>query len=302
MASDQRSDDLVVAPEAFAAAPPEVATGGLLLPRRPVRDRCRLCGETAPLTREHIPPASAGNRATGITHTIEEWLGRASLDDLPGGSTEQGGVWGRTLCADCNSCTDRYAGEYRGWAARAARILLEDLPPAHELDAQPVSKALRVQFQRVRPGAFARQVLSLMASISGPWDLAGRYDGIRAAVLEGQPGRLPDGMTLSMTFYLGPSALIAGPFMAVDRDTGAWKWSLVIAFPPLAFEMVLASSGDDVSQLCGIHEFLEVEPAVVGDVELDLFVAFGHTALPTDWRTRAQVEQRLSLEGIPDVA
>ena len=186
-----------------------------------------------------------------MAHTIEEWLARTSLDAIPGGRVEQGGVWGRTLCRRCNNATGQYASEYRRWAARGARMLGQ-LPAREVLDAEPVSKLLRVQFENVRPGAFTRQVLSLMASMSGPWDIAGRHPLVRTMVLEGKPGELPAGMTLDLALFYGPSCLLAGPTLIIDRTTNGWKWSLVVAFPPFAFEMVLAADWTEVSPMCGI--------------------------------------------------
>lgn len=300
LAGDEHADPSWIPAAALAAAPPGVADGGVLLPRDVVDGRCRLCGRTAELTREHVPPRAAGNTGRVVAHTVEDWVRRETLDDPPvgPGRVEQGGVWGRVLCHDCNSITGhRYGSEYRGWAARATRMLSEDLPPPEVLDAESVSRGLRVRFDGVRPGAFARQVLSLMATLSGPWDLAGRHPEIRSMVLDGTPGRLPDGMFLGMTFYAGPNIAIAGPSLRFDRVSGAWQWVLALAFPPLAFEMVLAESTSQPTAMCGIDCFLAAGPEVVGNAELEVFVAFGHTASPTDWRTRAQLERGLTLEG-----
>lgn len=250
------------------------------------------------MTREHLPPQSAGNAGRVVLHSLEDWLQRETLDEPLGGRVEQGGVWGRTLCRECNSITGhRYGAEYRGWAGRAARMFRDELPPFEVLDSELVSRALRVQFEDVRPGAFARQVLSLMASLSGPWDLAARHPEIRSMVLDGTPGRLPEGMFLGMTFYAGPNVVVAGPSLVLNRVTSSWRWSLVLAHPPLAFELVLAESASEPTPLCGIGNFLEAIADQRADVELELFVAFGHTVCPTDWRTRAQVETQLTLEG-----
>lgn len=64
--------------------------------------------------------------------------------------------------------------------------------------------------------------------------------------------------------------------------------------------MILASDWYQPSPLCLVDELLATAPSVRDNVELDVFVAFGHTALPTDWRTRAQIEAGVSLYGVPD--
>ena len=287
---------------ALAAAPPGVAAGGRLLPREPTDGRCRLCGRVTSLSREHLPPRSAANSERVVADSIEEWVRRQSLDERTRGTVEQGGVWGRTLCSDCNSVTGhRYGDQYRGWAGRAARLFRDELPPVEELDRDRVSRLLRVQFSGVRPGSFARQVLSLMASLSGPWDLASHHPEIRAMVLDGTAGRLPEGMFLGMAFYAGPSIVVAGPTLVINRITKEWRWSLVLAYPPLAFEFVLAAAAETwPTPMCGIGNFLETAPGARGDVELECFIAFGHTGWPTDWRTRAQIENGLTLKGTPE--
>lgn len=296
-------DSFQLPPDALAAAPPEVAHGGELLPRGAVEGRCRLCGTVEALTREHVPPASAGNAGNAISIDVSDWLQRQTLDELPPGRTEQGGTFGRTLCRDCNTRTGLlYAREYTRWAGRAARLFVEEMPPVEELDLREALPAYVIRFDEVRPGAFARQVLSLMASISGPWDLTGQHPDLRAVVLDGEPGQLPDGMTLGMCLYAGPHQLIAGPSLHVDRDTGAWRWMLALAFPPLGFEMTLAASAEQATPMCEIGNFLGVSTDATTTVELDVIVGFGHSGLPGDWRNRRQLEDRLTIDGLPDIA
>jgi hypothetical protein len=294
--SEDEPGDIVIPDAALAAAPPGVALGGALLPRRRVEDPCRICGRHELLTREHVPPRSAGNRQTARAHTIEEWLARESLDEVPGGRTEQGGVWGYTLCGSCNSRTGSlYGSEYGAWASRAGALLRQVRPP--QLDRELQSRGLTIQFDEVRPGAFARQVLSLMCSLAGPWRLTDQHTNLRPIILDGVTGHLPDGMALDMTLCAGPAVFLAGPSLHVDRKTGGWRWMSVLAYPPLAFEMTLAADGTDTRPLCGIANFLDCDIAVQGSVELDVFVGFTHTMFPGDWRTRAQVEAGVSLYG-----
>lgn len=68
---------------ARAAMPPGLPDDGtILLPLEPTTDRCRLCGETGSLTKEHIPPAAAFNR--GLTAERDPWNREANgNDELP---------------------------------------------------------------------------------------------------------------------------------------------------------------------------------------------------------------------------
>ena len=118
---------------------------------------------------------------------------------------------------------------------------------------------MRVRFIDVDPGAFVRQVLSLMCTVSVPWDLAGGHPEVRAMVLGRQAGSLPDGMGLYLTLYCGPSARIVGPSLVIDRPTGRWQWLLEVAYPPLATVLTLAGDAEP-PPLLDISEFTTVAP------------------------------------------
>ena len=47
-----------------------------VLPRKPVTGRCRLCGQEAVLTKEHIPPKSSGNKRTARSRSLDDWRKR----------------------------------------------------------------------------------------------------------------------------------------------------------------------------------------------------------------------------------
>jgi hypothetical protein len=153
--------DLAVPAEALAVAPAAVrdAREGVLV-RDPREGRCRLCGRTDRLTREHVPPASAQVGGPVVVVTVEEWLARSPDGALSEGTAEQAGVWTRGLCASCNTTTGSWYGEeYRRWVGRAMGVL-QGLPPLAEMDAQDRVGQVRVRFLDVDPGAFVRQVLS----------------------------------------------------------------------------------------------------------------------------------------------
>lgn len=295
--------DQALVDEALAAAPRGVRDGAELLPRRrPTNAPCRICRRDEPLTREHVPPRSAGNDRRSHAHTVWEWLARNSLDEVPGGRFEQGGMWGYTLCGDCNSRTGRLSDEYRRWVAMAARLFNEDLPHPDELNQSVALKHLHIAVPRCRPGAFARQVLSLMVSVSGPWALTDLYPELRAAVLNGTCCELAGQLQLGMALCAGPAALAAGPSLVLDHAERTWRWVSLLAFPPFAFELELAASqpaSSVPSPLCDIGNLLTVEETAVADVELEVFVGFTNTVFPGDWRSRAQIERGLDIYGRP---
>jgi hypothetical protein len=291
-----------VVDEAMAAAPAGVAAGGAILPReRRVSEECRICGQAMLLSREHVPPRSAGNLGTSRAHSLPEWLARESLDEVPGGRFEQGGIWGYTLCGACNSRTGRFSHEYRRWAFTTKGILREEVSDSIEkIDQSPITKGVSVRLPAALPGAFVRQVLSVMCSVAGPWRVTDQHPELRAALLDGDMCELPPGLALGMALCAGPSALVAGPSLVMDTSS-RWKWIAVLAFPPLAFELELAASADrPPSVMCEIGNFLQVRESTRADVDLDLIIGFSHTVLPGDWRTRCQIERKLGLDGLPE--
>lgn len=279
--------------EAEAAAPSGYMpkAGASMLPRRPTNDRCRLCGENARLTKEHIPPGAAGNKGTHRSHTFTAWLSSDDRRRLHGGQHQQGGIWGYTLCKACNEKTGQWYGtEYLGWVVRAEKILRE-LPGPIELDRNPRPWGVGAQFGGltdggVAPGLLVRQVLSIMCSLSADWDLAGRHPEVRRIVLDRATEPLPSSLHLSMALFLGPHSRISGPQLRADTESGHWAWIMEMAHRPFAFTMVLASdheaaTGLDLGPLTEVE--LDRRVAFSGEYE----VGFGWSPYPGDYRSSA---------------
>lgn len=303
MAPGQPPPDRELLEEALAAAPAAIRQAGPLQPRRKPDgpQPCRLCGKRAVMTREHTPPRAAGNRLNGRAHTVMEWHARDGSGGLPGGKVEQGGVFGYTLCGPCNNVTGLstrgLSTEYAEWAA-AAQGILGDGERVGELNQRTQSLVYRARLEAVRPGAFARQVLSMMFTASGDWGLADKHPELAASVWQGDTTSFPTNLWFGMALCAGPLALMGGPALKIDLDNRSWRWLCVVAYPPFAFELTLATSDTEFrSGLCGIGGFVEVHESEVHDVELDLMVAFTNTPLPGDWRTEAQLQGGFDLDG-----
>lgn len=279
--------------EASAAVPTGYRPhqGPELLPRRPLTARCRLCGQTLKLTREHLPPQATGNKSTHYAQSFTGWIDADDRARPRRGRHEQGGVWGYTLCKACNERTGQHYGtEYLGWVIRAEKVIAE-LPPPRQIDREPEAKGLEAQFGGasdggVTPGRFVRQVLSMMCSLSGEWDLAGRQPAIRRIILEQSVEPLPGELRVSMSIFLGPHSRIAGPQLRVDIASGEWAWVMELAHRPFAFLMVLASNiethaGLDIGELTEVDVDRHVAYTAMFDV------GFGWSAYPGDYRSSA---------------
>ena len=285
-----------LADEAAAALPdPYGDRTEEFMPARASVGRCRICGERAPLTREHVPPAAAFNLGRSRVHTVEEWLKRQADDELPGGALKQGGLWAYTLCKPCNDLTGaRYADEYRRWAGTILNMLADAGTNVHELDAEPETRRGAFSIRGdpgPRPGAMVRQVLAMMCSVSAGFDLAGRYPAIRRMILYAEVGALPEGMSIGLTAYLSTRSRLSAPMLIIETDRGAWRWVMEVAHAPLASLMVLASNGKSAPHVFDLSEFVRLDPNARQSVEGTLEVGFGHTLLLGDYRTKAAIER-----------
>ena len=269
-----------------------------MLPRYPVEGVCRLCGELANLTKEHIPPKSSGNKFRHTNLTFEDWLndrwGNASSNNGP---VEQGGIFGYTLCKCCNSITGKlYGSEYMSWVSRAKALLGSYGPGAiSQLNSTPGPFGENINFSSngpedaVKPGAFVRQILSCMCSLSGTWNLAGRYPAIRRIILEQATESLPAGMELGMYLYVGPKVRIVGPQLLIDMKTKTWRWVEEIAYPPYAFQFVIASNSPNPGMGLLIDPFTSVSPDAKMQFSGVIELGFGWSPYPGDYRSKAAI-------------
>ncbi len=282
--------------DAWAAAPPGFLDEDVIeiLPRRRVVGCCRLCGKETTLTKEHIPPKSSGNLQTSRSHSFDDWMQRREIDDLPGGEHQQGGIFGFTLCGACNSYTGTHYGtEYQRWA-EIARATLDELPHPLALDelADPLGWSFVAGSEDdggVNPGAFARQVLSCLCSLSGSWDLAERHPEIRRIVLEQSLEPIPDALALGFGLYFGPTSRMVGPTVMVEPERGEWRWLMELAFPPFTFLCVIASNVKDPGIGLMMNEWTSLDLTERKRLEGIVRIGFGWAPYPGDYRTRAEI-------------
>ncbi len=293
--------------EAWAAAPPDYVSIDTsresmsdnsieMLPRSRLKGFCRLCGQEADLTKEHIPPGSSGNIGRHEKYNLDDWLKRGFAHEKVKRRVKQGGIFGYTLCRECNSLTGKlYGNEYKRWVEKAKSIITRFEPSTiAELDQHVGPFDWKVAFGSkeegaVKPGAFVRQILSCMCSLSGTWNLPGRHPEIKRIILEQSVEQLPTGVDLGMSLYLGPKMRIVGPQLVVEVKTGTWKWCQEIAFPPFAFLLILASNKEDAGTGLMIGEFTMLAPDKEQYFSGIAEVGFGWTPYPGDYRSKASI-------------
>jgi hypothetical protein len=198
-----------LADEALAAAPAgyindEDVIGHL--PRKPVTGKCRLCGATDSLTKEHMPPRASGNTQRTQKQSLDDWINSPVAGISPSkGRIRQGGIFGYTLCRTCNSFTGtHYGGEYKRWTEKANEVLGRINIPALDKELGPFGDKVKFgsKTDPIYPGAFVRQVLSCMCSLSGTWDLAEKHPVLRRIILDQSTESLPKKLDVSVALFL----------------------------------------------------------------------------------------------------
>lgn len=286
--------------EANAAAPAEYLGKegtAAMLPRGSVSGRCRLCGKTGKLTKEHIPLFASGNKSRHNVLTLDDWL-KDGIDENPESKhlIEQGGIFGYTLCGSCNSFTGKhYGNEYKKWVQKAEEIISgfgSGIIPRLNKEIGPFAKEVTFGSKEkgsIKPGAFVRQVLSGMCSLSGAWNLAERYPVLRRIILEQATESLPKGIELGMSLYVGPKVRICGPQLRVDQKTETWRWCQEIAFPPFAFLLVIASNKKEPGIGLMINDFSVLTPVKEQYFSGVIEIGFGWSPYPGDYRSQATI-------------
>ncbi len=267
---------------------------GEILPRTRHIGPCRICGQIAELTREHIPPRSAFNKER-VVHTAGEELFEDGIMTEPSAGTYiQGGLSGYVLCTSCNNFTGtNYVRAYQEWVREAAGCIFhihDNQLSLDEIDALDGHHPVDATFRQAYPARFIRQVIAMMLCISGGPDLSTRYPDLRELALGGTPRQLPDPLKIYLDLYAGPVARFAGgKFGQGIIRNGVPRWILQLSFPPLSLLMIL-DGPPDPSLGCDITWFTECDLDQCEDIEFTEFIiGFGHSAAPTDFRTRGQL-------------
>lgn len=266
-----------------------------MLPREPQVGKCRICGDVLQLTKEHIPPRNSGNKQRHSSQSFDDWIAQDSIDMPESGAIRQGGIYGYTLCSPCNSFTGtHYGNEYKRWAASTLGAI-GAMPGPAELDERPEPFGWMLELGSketggVKPGAFVRQVLSMMCSLSGTWDFATRHPEVLRIILGQSCEPLAEPLQLGAALYLGPRIRIMGPQLKIEPSSNSWRWLMEMAFPPFAFLLVLDSNLADPGRGLLMTDWVLHDPGEEKKFEGLFEVGFGWTPYPGDYRSKAAIE------------
>ena len=244
-----------------------------------VRGVCRLCGETAVLTKEHIPPAGAYK---GRPYRVNVLTGDAVLEGGKG-RMYQRGFYAQVLCERCNNITGGWYGdEFARWSQWGFSLLesIRDkspsIIPAHE------GYPLRI----------AKQIVCTMIASAND-GFADHQPALREFVLN-REAVLHDG-SIRLATYLCPTSTGRSTGVASSinlNKPGVEPHTLVeFALPPFGYVLTLAGEPLD-DRPVDISWFAACAPDDRRAIELAHLPALPtHEAFPGDYRTKDEIRR-----------
>jgi hypothetical protein len=262
-----------------------------------VTDRCRVCRrEEAKLTYEHVPPRAAFNDEPTTVYGFDDWLNRGPDGELPGGRIEQRGAGAHTLCERCNNNTGSWYGAELKRAANTGASLLTRTP-LKELDQLLEHRWAQVKLTQSEIGPhplrFIKQIIVMLLATS-PAELTLNHPELGDFVLDRARTGLSDRYRFYLALYAGPYARTTGVVPSFDLERNRSDTFVEVAWAPYAYVMTIDSAPDAVPTV-DITPMVDVGYDQRADVELELLVGFGHTAVPLDYRTSAMIERDRAL-------
>lgn len=248
---------------------------------------CSICGKGGKLTFEHIPPKAAYNETGVELYGIEDWLRRED-GGLSGGAPQPDGSG---LYSICKSCNELSGAHYLPAFAKLVHAGIDLHSQIRERwgddgpDKQLKPRVATVGIKAVRPLLLAKQMLAMLLAVNGP-HFGRKNAALVNFVLDPHSRGLPDRYRLFLSLFSGPMARFVG--LSVVVRPGGRSLLTEVAYPPFAYLLTVDSPPE--LPVGDITAWADADRAEVHDVTVDLMIAFGHTPLPGDYRSRASVD------------
>lgn len=252
---------------------------------------CSICGKGGKLSFEHIPPKAAYNEAGVELYGIDDWLKRED-GELSGGVPQPQGTGLYTICKSCNELSGRhYVPEFAKLvhAGIQLHVQLSERWGDDDPDGHLEPRVATVGIQAVRPLLVVKEIVAMLLAVNGP-AFGTRNRALVDFVLDPNTRGLPDRYRLFLSLFSGPLARFAG--LSFVASPGRTSWLTEVAYPPFAYLLTLDSPPE--LPVGDITAWVDAERTETRDLTLDLLIAFGHTPLPADYRSRARVEQEVA--------
>ena len=224
---------------------------------------------------------------------IESWLARDADTGTPAskGFVQQRGAGFFTLCEPCNNRAGRlYVPEFRHWAGMGMNILFGPDGYARRFERETQPAYVSIDMQNRRPGAFVKQVVTMLLAMSPP-SLGEIHPGLRAYARDPDLTGLPANLQFYLTLFAGPNGRYvggAGSLRNVGTDLPIEEHYLFeVSAPPFSYVLSVDEATPAVDT-CNITNFADVGVGQTAEnVHMTLLLGYGPTPLPVDFRSPA---------------
>lgn len=148
--------------------------------------RCRICGESGPLSLEHVIPRSAGGGEKMQLYNTSDLI---TNPEKAYGEIKQNGTATRTICSKCNNKLGRWYDKEFSKFYKVLNIGVDDeikkLIDSGEIQTKNElsGKWLKFGIKEVRPFCIAKRILAMFCSIDYP-GLTDKIPEIQKAILD----------------------------------------------------------------------------------------------------------------------
>lgn len=169
--------------------------------------------------------------------------------------------------------------------------MLSKLPLA-ELDASLEHQWANVTFKQQprigpHPLRLVKQIVTMLLATS-PLSFSQANPELGDFVLDREKTGLDRRYQFYLALYVGPNARSSGVASRVNVATGRADLLVEVAYPPYAYVMTIDSE-TEAFETANITQFVDIGYNQMADLELGMLIGFGHTPLPTDYRTQAMI-------------
>lgn len=252
---------------------------------------CRICGNKAKLTYEHMPPKGAfNNNKHFYVTTFDKILEKNKSADFKGlteidlkqANKKQGGIGFYTLCKTCNNATGRWYGdEYIKWIYIAAWILKNS-------NNNPIQ-----EYQiKIYPLRIIKQIISMFFSLNHD-RFHEEFPSLKNFILHKENSTLDQAIRVFAYYNVLGAHRYCGHVVSGDLKTGQIVHMSEITFPPIGLVMTINSESPD-RRLTEITHFSKFRYDDFVQYTQNFKVLPTHLPMyPGDYRTEEEIKNGL---------
>lgn len=192
----------------------------------PGEANCRLCGNWAAMTFEHIPPKSAFNDSRVVIKPVDQLIRLPTSEyENVKGHASQGGVGGYSLCGPCNNFIGtKYGQSYVKLANSVAyRLTIH----RHRADFKTI---VNVNLSDYHPIRLFKQILAMTFSINPPGYLQD-HEELARFILNHRSNELPQAYKVMLYASRTNNTRLSAQFVALRADSHVVLFSEIYSWP-----------------------------------------------------------------------